>query len=46
VFAQTEAKSLIQLYPEQQARMKEFAVLSLSPSVFIFIPLSISAGNC
>jgi hypothetical protein len=30
VFAQTEAKSLIQLYPEQQARMKEFAALSLS----------------
>jgi hypothetical protein len=30
VFAQTKAKSLIQLYPEQQARMKEFAALSLS----------------
>jgi hypothetical protein len=30
LFAQTKAKSLIQLYPEQQSRMKEFAALSLS----------------
>jgi len=30
VFAQTKAKHLIQLYPEQQARVKEFAALSLS----------------
>jgi hypothetical protein len=35
VFAQTKAKSLIQLYPEQQARMKEFAALSLSLSLFL-----------
>jgi hypothetical protein len=41
VFVQTEAKSLIQLYPEQQARMKEFADLSLSLSLSLSLCLSL-----
>jgi hypothetical protein len=36
VFVQTKAKCLIQRYPRQQARMKEFASLfSLSLSIFL-----------
>jgi hypothetical protein len=36
VFAQTKAKSLIQLYPEQQARMKEFAASSFSFCLYFY----------
>jgi hypothetical protein len=39
LFAQTKVKSLIQLYHEQQSRMKEFAAISLSLSLSLFLSL-------
>jgi hypothetical protein len=48
VFAQTKAKSLIQLYPEQQARMKDFAAFSLSLCLYFypFINIGSQLLNC